>query len=89
MERKLVGIEINGRGIARHGYEVLANGTVVGDVTSGTHSPSLGKSIGMAYVESHCAAIGQELTINSRGRQLEATVVKTPFWKKGTSAQKV
>ncbi len=89
VERKLVGFEISGRGIARHGYEVLANGTVVGDVTSGTHSPSLGKSIGMAYVESHCAAIGQELTINSRGRQLEATVVKTPFWKKGTSAQKV
>ena len=89
IDRKLVGFEISGRGIARNGYAVTANGSAIGHVTSGTHSPSLGKSIGMAYVESSYASTGNELTIDSRGRELEAIVVETPFWKKGTATQNV
>ena len=86
LDRKLVGFEISGRGIARKGYAVTENGSAIGHVTSGTHSPSLGKSIGMAYLESSYASVGKELTIDCRGRQLEAIVVETPFWKNGTVA---
>ncbi|MEE2877038.1 MAG: glycine cleavage system aminomethyltransferase GcvT, partial [Candidatus Neomarinimicrobiota bacterium] len=89
LERKLIGFQISGRGIARHGCEVIADGTTVGHVTSGTHSPSLEKSIGMAYVETGYSFVGSKLTIDSRRRQLEATVVKTPFWTKGTAARAV
>lgn len=81
--RKLVGFEMLDRGIPRHGYEIRnAEGTVIGVVTSGTQSPSLGKAIGMGYVASGNHAEGSEIYIQVRDKGLKAKVVKIPFYKK-------
>ncbi len=80
VSRKLVGFEMAEKGIARHGYEIKDfDGTQIGHVTSGTQSPSLGKAIGMGYVETRYAAIGTEIYIKVRTTLLKATVVKFPF----------
>ena len=80
--KKLVGFEMVDRGIPRHDYPVLdANGVVIGKVTSGTQSPSLGKAIGMAYVPSAVAAENSEIFISVRDKSLKAKVVKLPFYK--------
>ena len=79
--RKLVGFEMVDRGIARHGYPAkTAAGT--GVVTSGTHSPTLGKPIGLALVPAAAAAVGTELEVDIRGRGAAARVVPTPFYKR-------
>ncbi len=80
LKRMLIGLEIEGKVPARHGYEVFKDGRKVGHVTSGTVSPSLQKAIAMAYVETNLAEIGTELTISVRNRELKARVVKTPFY---------
>jgi aminomethyltransferase len=80
--RKLVGFELMDRGIARHGYQVVRGDTPVGVVTSGTQTPFLKKSIGMAYVPLDMATPGTELTIDVRGRMSRATVVPLPFYKR-------
>ena len=68
------------KGIARQHHPVcLADGTVIGEVTSGTMSPSLNKAIGMAYVQAGYAAAGTEIFIDVRGRLLKAEVAKIPF----------
>lgn len=79
--RKLVGLEMQGRHIARHGYPVLFNGETVGEITSGTLSPTLGKAISMAYVPTTLSKIGQSLDIEIRGKTYPATVVKRPFYR--------
>lgn len=84
-ERKLVGFEINDRGIARTGYPVLVDGAPVGRVTSGTFSPTLEKAIGMAYLPSDLAGVGRELEIDRRGNRLGAVQVRLPFYKRGTA----
>jgi aminomethyltransferase len=82
--RKLVGIEMVGRGIARHDYPVLdRTGQPVGRVTSGAPSLSLGKNIALAYVPKALAEIGTPLGIEIRGNVIEAAVVDTPFYKRG------
>jgi len=82
LSKKLVGFEMVDRGIPRHDYPVLdANGVVIGKVTSGTQSPSLGKAIGMAYVPSAVAAENSEIFISVRDKSLKAKVVKLPFYK--------
>jgi aminomethyltransferase len=82
LTKKLVGFEMIDRGIPRHDYPVLdANGAVIGKVTSGTQSPSLGKAIGMAYVPSAMAAENSEIFISVRDKSLKAKVVKLPFYK--------
>ena len=78
-KRKLVGIEMADRSVARHGYPVLSGGRRVGEVTSGTFGPSVEKSIAMAYVETPLAAIGTAVDIEIRGQARQAHVVKTPF----------
>jgi aminomethyltransferase len=81
--RKLVGFEMLGRGIARHGYPLLdSNGTRVGVCTSGSPSPTLGKNIGLGYVPAVLSAIGTTLAVDCRGKAIEATVVPTPFYKR-------
>ncbi len=83
VSRKLVGFEMIDRGIARHGHTIMEDtGHTIGEVTSGTHSPSLQKSIGMGYVTSAFAKEGSEIFINIRGKALKANVVKLPFYKK-------
>jgi aminomethyltransferase len=83
--RKLVGFEMVERGIARHGYDIYAEGEKVGVVTSGTQTPFLQKAIGMGYVPTARATPGQELSIDVRGRRLRATVVPLPFYKRSRS----
>ncbi len=81
--RKLVGIEMVGRGIARHGYPILdATGARVGEVTSGSPGPTVGKNIGLGYVPITLAEPGTKLGIEIRGKVIDAIVVKTPFYKR-------
>ena len=80
--RKLVGFELLDRGIARHGYQVVRGDKPVGVVTSGTQTPFLKKSIGLAYVPLDLTTPGSEITIDVRGRMSRATVVPLPFYKR-------
>ncbi|HKH46507.1 MAG TPA: glycine cleavage system aminomethyltransferase GcvT [Thermoanaerobaculia bacterium] len=80
--RKLVGFEVEGRGIARQGHAVVSEGGTVGTVTSGTWSPTFEKALGLAYVPPDKAAPGTPLTLDVRGRQLAARVVETPFYRR-------
>jgi aminomethyltransferase len=84
--RKLVGFEVTGRGIARHGYPVLVHDERVGEVTSGTYAPFLQKNIGLCYVPATRAALGTELAIDIRERKVPARVVPTPFYKRPDKA---
>ena len=78
--QKLVGFEMNEKGIARHDYIIKDfEGGIIGRVTSGTQSPSLSKAIGMGYVDTKYAAIGTEIYISIRNTLLKAKVVKMPF----------
>ncbi len=79
--KKLVGLEMQGRYIARHGYPVLVNGQVIGEITSGTLSPTFGKPIAMAYVPTEFAKLGQSLEVEIRGKTYPAHVVKRPFYR--------
>ncbi|WP_374960163.1 glycine cleavage system aminomethyltransferase GcvT [Gilvibacter sp.] len=81
-ERKLVGFELEDRGIPRQGYDIVdGNGKTVGNVTSGTMSPSLKKGIGMGYVPAVMADPGTRIHIQIRKNAVPATVVKLPFYK--------
>ena len=83
VSKKLVGFEMVDRGIPRHDYEIAdANGNVVGIVTSGTQSPSLGIAIGMGYVPTELATPDSEIYIRIRNKDIKAKVVKMPFLKK-------
>lgn len=82
LKRKLVAFELVDRGIPRHGYELVnAEGEKIGEVTSGTMSPTRKIGIGMGYVKTAYAALGTEIYIDVRGRKLKAVVVKPPFRK--------
>ena len=82
-KRCFVGFEMTGRGIARHDYPILnADGEKVGICTSGGPSPTLGKSIGMGYVPKEMGAVGTEILVDCRGKQIPAKVCKTPFYKR-------
>jgi aminomethyltransferase len=83
--RRLVGLEMRGAGIARHGYPVLAADAPAGRVTSGTRSPTLGRAIALAYVEPAHAAAGTDLAVEIRGRAVAARVVPTPFYRRGAA----
>lgn len=82
LERKLVGFEMTEPGIARDGFDVYVNGEKAGNVTSGSPAPFLKKNIGMAFVPTEFANVGQEIKIDVRGKQLSAVVVPTPFYKR-------
>jgi aminomethyltransferase len=81
VERKLVGLNMQGRYIARHDYPVMANDKQIGIVTSGTMSPTLGRAIALAYVPTKFATLGQEVAVEIRGKLHPATVVKKPFYR--------
>ena len=81
--RKLVAFEMVDRGIPRHDYEIAnAEGNVVGIVTSGTQSPSLGIAIGLGYVPTTLSTVDSEIYIRIRNKDVKAKVVKLPFYKK-------
>ncbi len=79
-ERRLAGIRLAGRSAPRAGYRLSRHGREVGQVTSGSYSPTLDTSIGMAYVFSDCAEPGTLLELDVRGRKAEAEVVPLPFY---------
>jgi aminomethyltransferase len=82
--RKLTGLVLEGRRIARHGAKVMQDDREVGEVTSGTLSPTLNQSIAMAYVDAEAAAPGARLAIDLRGTSVGAAVVPLPFYKRET-----
>jgi aminomethyltransferase len=84
--RKLVGLQLTDRGIARHGHRVFdAEGRQVGTVTSGTQSPSLETAIALAYIDLPHHKIGTQVFVDIRGRNVAADVVKTPFYRRAVS----
>lgn len=80
--RKLVGIELMDRGIPRHGYPVFVGDQEIGEVRSGTQSPTLRKNIGLALLKTEFSKIGTEIFVEIRGKRLKAQVVSTPFYKR-------
>jgi len=85
LARKLVGFEVTGRGIARHGYPLQdLEGKVVGVCTSGSPGPTVGKNIGLGYLPAAMSAVGTRFAVDCRGKSVEAVVVKTPFYKRAT-----
>lgn len=83
--RKLVGIEMLERGIPRSHYPVYDadDGRQIGEVTTGTQSPTLKRNMGLALVDSQYAVLGTEVWVEIRGKRLMAKVVRTPFYMKG------
>jgi aminomethyltransferase len=77
--RKLIGLEMADRSVARHGYRVLRDGRETGVVTSGSYGPSVDRSIALAYVASADAATGTDLGVDIRNQARAARVVTTPF----------
>lgn len=82
--KRLVGLNVEGRGIARHGYPVHAGERRTGIVTSGTHSPTLGVPIAMAYVAPADGEVGAALEVEIRDARVPARVVPLPFYKRTT-----
>lgn len=80
LDRKLVGLEMIGRGVPRHGYSILQGERIVGHITTGSFSPTLEKNLGLAYIDIHCTEPGTELLVDCRGRLVEARVVPIPFY---------
>jgi aminomethyltransferase len=81
-KRRLVGFQVEGRGIAREGHAILADGRAVGAVTSGTYSPTFERALGMGYVEAGLAEPGTPLEIDVRGKRVAARVAPLPFYKR-------
>ena len=81
----LVGLAVQGKSIARAGTPILSGTTQVGKVTSGTHSPTLDRSIAMGYVTRECSSTGERLQMDIRGRLTEAEVVPLPFYSRNAA----
>ncbi|MFI5366968.1 MAG: glycine cleavage system aminomethyltransferase GcvT, partial [Candidatus Binatia bacterium] len=82
MARRLIGVVLTEPGIPRQGYHIIGGGQVVGQITSGTKSPTLGKAIGLGYVASAWQKVGTPLHIEIRGRAVGAEVVQLPFYRR-------
>lgn len=80
VKRRRVGLKVKGKGIPRHGYNIVKDGRIVGKITSGTLSPILKVGIGMGYVPTEYAKVGETFNIEIRGRAVEAEVVEMPFY---------
>ncbi len=80
--RKLVGFELTGRGIPRHGYKVFVNGSHYSEVTSGTFAPFLKKPIGLTYLPIEKSEPGNTFQVEIRDKLIEAVVTQTPFYKR-------
>jgi aminomethyltransferase len=80
LKRKIVGLEMEDKGVPRHGYEVYADGKVVGTVTSGSFAPSLDAYLALALVDTGYTSLGTKLEVDVRGRKKAARIVKKPFY---------
>lgn len=84
VRQKLVGFVLKEKGFPRHGYEVRAGGQGVGEVTSGTVSPSMEHGVGLAYVATEASKVGTPIEIMVRDKSVAAEVARPPFYKHGT-----
>jgi aminomethyltransferase len=87
LSRKLVGFEMRERGIPRHGYLIKdpKTGATLGDVTSGSVGPTIGKNVGMGYIPTSHAEPGTQIVIDCRGKPALAEVVKGPFYRRASA----
>ncbi len=86
LARRLVGFEMVGRGVARHGYVLRSmDEREVGVCTSGSPAPTVGKNIGLGYVPTAMSPVGTRLLVDCRGKNVEAVVVTTPFYKRAST----
>jgi aminomethyltransferase len=84
--RRLVGFEMVGRGIARHGYVLRdTTGRAIGVCTSGSPGPTIGKNIGLGYLEAAATAVGTHFLVDCRGKSIDAIVVRTPFYTRASN----
>jgi len=83
VKKRLVGFELVDKGVPRQGYKVCVSGKEIGHVTSGTFSPTLGKSIGLAYVKPDYAMVGASFDVIIRDKPYKARVVELPFYRRG------
>jgi aminomethyltransferase len=83
--RKLVGLEMIERGIPRSHYPVYVGETQIGEVTTGTQSPTLKKNVGLALIRKEYSELGTEVDVEIRGKRVKAKVVATPFYKRPKS----
>ncbi|MFX3616371.1 MAG: glycine cleavage system aminomethyltransferase GcvT [Sporolactobacillus sp.] len=82
LRRRIVGIEMIDRAIPRTHYAVFAGEQKIGEVTTGTQSPTLGKNLGLALVAIDYSKLGTLVEVDIRGKRKQAKVIKTPFYKK-------
>ncbi|AXH99023.1 glycine cleavage system aminomethyltransferase GcvT [Sporosarcina sp. PTS2304] len=82
VKRKLVGLEMIDKGIPRTGYKVYSDEQEVGEVTTGTQSPTLKKNIGFALLNTECTELGTEVEVEIRSKRLKAKVIGSPFYKR-------
>lgn len=87
LTRKLVGFELLGKGVPRHGYEVYKDGQKIGHVTTGYMSPTLKKAIGLALVDANYSKLGTELEIKIRNKMCKAVVINKRFYEKKTQSK--
>ncbi len=83
--KTIVGFEMGKGPAPRHGYPIVKDGKTVGEVTSGTMSPTLKKNIGLGYVPPALSAIGTQFDVEIRGKNYPATVIETPFYSRKRS----
>ncbi|MEO7001190.1 MAG: glycine cleavage system aminomethyltransferase GcvT [Ktedonobacterales bacterium] len=86
LRRKLIGVELRDRGVPRAGYRILRNGDPIGVLTSGTMCPTLGRPAGMGYVAPAEAILGNEITVEIRGKAVPAVIAPLPFYKRPRQA---
>ena len=81
----MIGFKLEDKGIPRHGYKIYQNNDIIGEVTSGSYSPTLDTGIGLGYVPIEFAKEATELQIDIRGRMAKAKVAPLPFYSKKRS----
>jgi aminomethyltransferase len=85
LPRKMIGFEMVGKGIARHGYPLRdESGAEIGICTSGSPCPTVGKNLGLGYIPTQKSEVGTKFLVDCRGKNIEAVVVPTPFYKRAT-----
>ncbi len=82
LDRKLVGIQMIGRGIPRTNYSVYKGEQLIGEVTTGTQSPTLKKNVGLALIKKEYTEIDTELDVEIRNKRVQAKVIPSPFYKR-------